>query len=344
MMSRPVAMRVSLVTTLLLSLPLVAGFLGALHPAFDSFAHFRVHLAALMMPAALPLFLSRWWAHGIMALVLGGAAIVSALGLPALGVGQVHAGFERKPLAARGYRLMQFNLRYDHPDPERVVVLLDELRPDFVLLEEVSDMWAGKLRGLTNLYPYQLRCGRTSGVGGTAILSQEPFGIGRMTECAGDGSLAIAQVELDSVAVDLAALHLGWPWPFGQSRQVTRLTPDLASLGQNAILAGDLNAAPWSRTARRVMAAGALTPMESPGPTWLSSGFPAAWRPWIGLPIDHVFAKGDVVLYSGHTLPEAGSDHLPILIEFGIRAPEQAPGAQITVLTELSIAASARRL
>ncbi len=335
----PSAIRVSLLATLVLSLPLVAGFLSGLHPAFDSFAHFRVHLAALMMLAALPLFLSRWWTHGVMALALGGAAIVSAIGSPALGIGERRAGFEHKPPAARAYTLMQMNLRYDHAEPERVIVLLRELKPDFVLLEEVSDMWAEKLRGLTNLYPYQLRCGRAANVGGTAILSREPFGVGRMTECAGDGSLAIAQVELGGVAVDLAALHLGWPWPFGQSAQVTRLTPYLASLGQNAILAGDLNAAPWSRTARRVAAAGSLTPMESPGPTWLSSDLPAAWRPWIGLPIDHVFTKGDVVLHSGHTLPEAGSDHLPILIEFGVRTQPEAPGALITVLTRLSTAA-----
>ena len=92
------------------------------------------------------------------------------------------------------------------------------------------------------------------------------------------------------------------------------------------------------------MAAGALTPMRSPGPTWLASDLPAAWRPWIGLPIDHVFSKGDVVLYSGHTLPEAGSDHLPILIEFGVRPATQAPGAQVTVRAKLSPAAGVRDL
>ena len=38
-----------------LSVALVAGFFGTLHPAFDSFAHFRIHLAVLMALIALPL-------------------------------------------------------------------------------------------------------------------------------------------------------------------------------------------------------------------------------------------------------------------------------------------------
>jgi endonuclease/exonuclease/phosphatase (EEP) superfamily protein YafD len=335
-MLRSIVIRLSLLATCLLSLPLVAGFFGAVHPAFDSFAHFRVHLAVLIVLAALPLVASSWWKHGVVAILLGTAAAASALGLPNLGVGPVQAGFHQRPVAAKSYRLLHLNLRYDNSQPERVLAMLRELQPDFVLLNEVSDMWVDRLREMLNLYPYQWRCGRGIRIGGTAILSRQPFSSGRMTECAGNGSLAIAQVELRGRPVDLAALHLGWPWPHGQSRQITRLSPELGSLGADAILAGDLNAAPWSRTARRVAAAGALTPMQSAGPTWLFRWLPASWRPWIGLPIDHAFAKGDVVLYSGKALDAVGSDHLPILIEFGIDAQPDAPSEQITVLTELA--------
>ena len=248
----PTFIHLSLLATCLLSVPLVAGFFGAWHPAFDSFAHFRVHLAVLILVAALPLIASAWWKHWLLATLLGAAAIVSAVGLPSLGVGPVHAGFEQRPITAKGYRLLHLNLRYDNSRPERVVAMLNDLQPDFVMLNEVSDMWVDRLRDMLNLYPYQWRCGRGARSGGTAILSRHPFGTGRMTECAGDGSLAIAQVELDGRPVDLAALHLGWPWPHGQSRQVTRLAPRLGSLGNDAILTGDLNAVPWSRTARRV--------------------------------------------------------------------------------------------
>jgi endonuclease/exonuclease/phosphatase (EEP) superfamily protein YafD len=50
----PVAF-IALAITFALSVPLVLGFLKDLHPAFDSFAHFRLHLAVLVAMAALPL-------------------------------------------------------------------------------------------------------------------------------------------------------------------------------------------------------------------------------------------------------------------------------------------------
>ena len=37
-----------------------------------------------------------------------------------------------------------------------------------------------------------------------------------------------------------------------------------------------------------------------------------------GLPIDQVFAKGDVVVISATTLEAVGSDHLPVLVEFSL--------------------------
>ncbi|TIW87573.1 MAG: AP endonuclease, partial [Mesorhizobium sp.] len=43
-----------------LSAALLAGFFGALHPAFDSFSHFRIHFSVLMALVALPLLASSY--------------------------------------------------------------------------------------------------------------------------------------------------------------------------------------------------------------------------------------------------------------------------------------------
>lgn len=314
--------RLSLAAMPILSVPLVAGFLKAVHPAFDSFAHFRLHLAALLAVAALPLLFSREWRHGAVALLLAGAAIVSARGTAEFGIGPVHADFQERPPGAHSYRLLHLNLRFDHGEPQRVIGLLQDVRPDFVLLNEVSDMWAGHLRGLLNAYPYQLRCGRRARIGGVAIMSRLPFSAERMNRCSDDGSMAVATLDLDGRLVDISALHLEWPWPRRQHAQITELSPLLATMGADAILAGDLNAVPWSHAARRVTAAAGLTPMVPVGPTWLVRWLPSALRPWIGLPIDHAFAKGGVVLYAGQALGDAGSDHLPVFIEFGLAATE----------------------
>ena len=45
--------------SLAISIPLVLGFFGAAHPAFDAMAHFRAHLAVLLALAAIGLLAMR---------------------------------------------------------------------------------------------------------------------------------------------------------------------------------------------------------------------------------------------------------------------------------------------
>ncbi|TJU93112.1 MAG: AP endonuclease, partial [Mesorhizobium sp.] len=52
-----------------LSLALLAGFLGTLHPAFDSFSHFRLHLCLLITLLALPLLASSFRLQAAVALL-----------------------------------------------------------------------------------------------------------------------------------------------------------------------------------------------------------------------------------------------------------------------------------
>ena len=118
-------------------------------------------------------------------------------------------------------------------------------------------------------------------------------------------------------------MHLGWPWPYGQFQQIDDVAPVLRTLPGTVILAGDLNAAGWSVAASRVAETGQLTSVHSVGPTWLYRSLPNWLRPWIGLPIDHVFFKGNVVIHSAKVQEEAGSDHLPVLVEFSVTQAAQ---------------------
>src|SRR5690606_41338760 len=66
--------------------------------------------------------------------------------------------------------------------------------------------------------------------------------------------------------LEVGALHLHWPWPFSQSRQIDDMAPLLAETAQTAILAGDLNATPWSAAAARIADAGDMTRIGPAGP------------------------------------------------------------------------------
>ena len=309
---------VAFATMSLLSLLLMLGFLGRIHPAFDSIAHFRLHIAAVMMAFAAVSLLTRFWKEGLLSIVFGAAAFSAALGYSILpGLGPVHASFQPKPEARATYRLLQLNLRFNNALSGEVLSLIGSLRPDIVTVQEVSVMWQGKLALLKAAYPHQFLCDGWGRIGGVAILSRRPFDAGSIPECLEDGSFATAKVDLGGRHVDIASIHLHWPWPYGQSSQLDRLTAPLSQLFRDAILAGDLNATPWSAAADRIAEAGELNPVPVAGSTWLYHTLPD-WLRFAGLPIDQTFAKGAVTIHSAATLDAVGSDHLPILVEFSL--------------------------
>ncbi|MCT8999673.1 endonuclease/exonuclease/phosphatase family protein [Chelativorans intermedius] len=305
----------------LMTVPLVAGYWGGVHAAFDSFSHFRVHLAGLVIVLALPLLFRRGWRGiGLSAMVLAAAAILSVTSLPD---STVQA--QGEPAAAR-YKLMQLNLRYDNATPKNVLSLIGRAQPDVVTLNEVSQAWLPHLESISDAYPHRIVCPPPSPIGGVAILSRRPFLHPATAGCFDRGSLAVVTVNFGGAAVDVAALHLGWPWPFSQPWQTQEVMRVLAGrLGHTAILAGDLNAVPWSRTVRDLATAGGLDILTQIGPTWLALPLPDALRRRAGLPIDNVLVKGRIVPLSTTRLEDAGSDHLPVLLDFSVEPAEGEP-------------------
>jgi endonuclease/exonuclease/phosphatase (EEP) superfamily protein YafD len=220
------------------------------------------------------------------------------------------------------YTVLHFNLLYNNPTPNRLLSLIGRLNPDVLALNEVSTEWREKLKLIIATYRYQFNCAPADGWTGVAIVSRRPFAQGDAPFCEDGGSLAIAPVDFGGQVIDVATLHLNWPWPYSQSDDIDRLSPFLGRLGANAIVTGDLNAAPWSFAARRVAEAGGLAHMPSPGATWMQKRLPVALFP-LGLPIDNIFAKGDVLVQSVQALAPEGSDHLPLLVTFSIKPPPQ---------------------
>ena len=300
-----------------LAAALTFGYLGRLHPALDSFAHFRLHIAAALAVITPLLLLVRLWPEALFALVLSVASTVQTIGSPFAG--------ESAAQAADGavYRLLHMNLRYDNHTPEAALSLIGQMRPDVITLVEVSEAWRQKLALLEASYPHRMICPPPSPIGGGAILSRRPFSGGSEPLCGDRGSFAHAKLDIGGRTVDVATLHLGWPWPFEQPWQLPMIEPMLAGVGETAIIAGDLNAVPWSHTARRVASAADATLLRGIGPTWLHGALPGFFRPWIGLPIDNILTKGAVVARRAATTVPVGSDHLPVLLEFTLPVPEK---------------------
>ena len=305
-----------------LSAALLAGFFGALHPAFDSFSHFRIHLSVLTALLALPLLASSYRLQATAVLLFAIVSLATTVSaLPRLWPHQAVA----KPADRIVYSLLQMNLRFDNPTPKKVLSLIGRTNPDVITLDEVSEMWATELGYIASAYPYRILCAYPNGIFGVALLSRRPFAAGTAPHCEPRGAMATATIDFGGTGVDVAAIHLSWPWPREQYWQIGELAESLAALGETAIMAGDCNAVPWSAAVRRVASLGGLTVMPSAGPTWIHRKLPDLLRRFAGLPIDQVFSKGGVTIHSAMRLEDDGSDHLPVLVEFSLRPNDREP-------------------
>ena len=309
----------SFALAMILSLALFLGFLNAWHPAFDTLSHFRAHLAVLLGLTALPFLLASCWMEATAVLALAMVSLISISSpIALLGFTSVRAASEPADNPPTVYRLLQLNLLFDNRNPDKVFSLIGRTQPDVVTFNEVSEKWMLALGGLSAVYPYRLLCPPL------AILSRRSFGPIASQRCY-DETLAMVAINFGGHEVTVAAMHLGWPWPYSQLQQVDEVAPALRTLPGTVILAGDLNAAEWSVAASRVAETGQLTLVPGVGPTWLYRSLPNWLRPWIGLPIDHVLFKGNVVIHSAKVQEEAGSDHLPVLVEFSVITNSAGP-------------------
>jgi endonuclease/exonuclease/phosphatase (EEP) superfamily protein YafD len=324
-----------LVTAILTTTALLLGYFGSVHPSLDSLAHFRLHLAAVTALAGLLLMLSRRKAVGVLFALAAAIPLVVHMDYfggksPAEIIGSIQ-GMNPQQLTGKSYRLkanssaapryrmMHANLRFDTSDTKDFLRLVGEAKPDVLTLNEVSAVWLPVVEILKASYPQQLVCDAPSKIGGVAILSKRPF-VGDATNgCTNNGVLALQHVDFGGRVATVGTVHLLWPWPHRQPQQITEMREQLRAAGdagRPVLVAGDLNAAPWSHAAKRLAAFLNAEVVTVPWGGWVYHTALDEYA-WLGLPIDNVFAQG--VAISSATRGRAfGSDHLPVIVEFSV--------------------------
>ena len=298
-----------------LAVSVAAGFLGPLHPAFDTLSSFRWHLAILSAAVGFVLLLSGFGKAALLAgLVAVSGAWQSLDGLP---LSRDGAG----TVPDRSHTLLAFNKRFDNPRRDGVIGLIRETDADIVMLTEYSRLWEDALKRLHGSYPHRFHCGEWLNFGGSMIFSRFPMKPGT-SFCGEYASLATVEMEIDGVPLVIGMAHLRWPWPASGPRQIDALQPVLARIGRDALIAGDFNSVTWSHGLRRFASGADMDIRGGIGGTFMPAFLPSGLAPWLGLPIDNVLHKGAVRIDRVDTLDATGSDHLPLLVRFSI---EQQP-------------------
>lgn len=270
-----------------------------------------LYLAALF--AVLSLFAAkrwRWW-------LVGSFALVAAIQLWRI---WAYMPFAEEQVALRGTRqancftALSLNVQMGNTDHARVAALIRRVNPDVLFLMETDAQWLAALREVLAAYPNRVLQPQDNYYG-LAFATRLPLVRARTVEKLSDNTptLYAMLVAPGGTPFEFIGLHPRPPLP-GQGTAARDLsilgagieTPDRLP---NALVMGDFNDVPWSRT----------TTLFRQGGGWrdprLGRGthqtFPADFV-WAGYPLDHLMVKNGLEIASFAVLGDAGSDHRPV--------------------------------
>ena len=234
--------------------------------------------------------------------------------------------------AADRIRYMEANVLQHNRNAAALIQLVDEQRPDILLLTETDRWWVDHLHPLAGNYPYIVAVPLHNTYGMTLLSRRRLMAPEIRYLLEADVPSIRTGVELASGRrVDLYGLH---PRPPKAGQDTSQRDAELVIVGrevrqrrQPAIVAGDMNDVAWSDTTRLFQeVSGLLDPRVG---RQLMPTFPAD-LPLLRWPLDYVFVSPGFSLLGMQRLRDFGSDHLPIVVELcaeGLSQPALPPPA-----------------
>ena len=299
----------------------VFGFLGRFSWFLDLFSHFRVQYLLGLGTLGLILLVFKHHRTGIVFLVFAAINLGVILPLYFFGEGQAAP-------AGNALRAILLNVNTRLGDPERVKKVIQELDPDFVVLEEISARWVNDLQWLAMSHPHSRLQPREDNFG-IGLFSKLPL-VEADIVYIGDAGVpsVIAKIETRDGPLAVVATHPLPPGGASYSRwrndQLERL-PEYIPSSLAVILIGDLNVTPWNHYFRRLLErTGLKNSSQGRGvqPTWPN------YNPLLLIPIDHCLHSSDILVLSKEIGPDVGSDHYPVIVDFVVKPDGQKNGAK----------------
>jgi endonuclease/exonuclease/phosphatase (EEP) superfamily protein YafD len=230
-------------------------------------------------------------------------------------------------------KVVSANLFYFAKDYQRTLDFLMSSESDIIGLIELTPAWQRALAPLIAMYPHRVDCFDGGDYCEHMLLSKLPIVKPYAGGAGGDAPIiAGGEIDWNGRHIAVYATHLMWPLatdqslpgptdvaaasylpglpPMVQAREAANLALFLETQPADLILMGDFNGSPWGRVQRAFRAKTGLNNQAGWDFTWPAS-LPWAFR----LPLDHVLARGHLVVTEFAAGPEIDSDHLPVIAE-----------------------------
>ncbi|MEO0796059.1 MAG: endonuclease/exonuclease/phosphatase family protein [Verrucomicrobiota bacterium] len=290
------------------------GFLSQLHWFLALASHFRIQYALGLAILGLLLLIFRRWVNAAIILVF---AVINGFLLVPLFVGGSFESTHDGPIL----RVMAYNVNTSQGKPQEAKQVIESFDPDVLVLAEVSARWLGELKPLLEKYPYS-----------RAVPRDDNFGIGLYSKfpleeiaveylAAASVPTIMADVEWAGDKVRVIATHplppIGGQYSWNRNQQILELSSMVPQSGPTLVV-GDLNITRWDANFAPLLKHPRLND-SSVGQGWQPTWPAGVWP--LMIPIDHAFYSDELVLVNREVGPAGGSDHLPVIIDVGLKAP-----------------------
>lgn len=300
-------------------------------PGLAAIEQFALQLGILAALVALLAVALRRWAGLVLLLILA-----ATLSWPVF----AHRGEAAVVSGPARLKVVSANLWHSAAGRDKTIAALLASDADIIGLVEATPAWRPALQPLYAKYPYRVDCFDLDPECLTMLLSRLPIDkpiAGRVWKAT--PIVAGGEIRWNGRPITVLATHWFRPllrsdqseWGADDAERAAYLAEGLPlsrQAGQAGLFAqylnrdapadlivmGDLNGAPWSRVQRAFRAKTGLDNAAGAATTWPS------FLPWpLRLPIDHVLARGHLVVTKFETGPRTESDHLPVIAEIGWR-------------------------
>lgn len=280
-------------------------------PALDVFTHFApLYLFFSLMAVLGALMLRRRRGMRILVAALG---LTTSVGASLLILPEFTIRDRGPPVTQSGrFKVVEFNAWGPNEKAGEAYRWLLAQNADAVILVEGGEIPARMVRE-AGYFASCLSCGVTVLTKIAPVETYPPKGLVR-----DQPFLTSARIQHRLGQIDIVGLHRYWPVRLRanrtQDQRVQALLDDLPK--DLVVLAGDLNATPWSFVRRRTDQRWGLLRRTLALSTWPAARvshnrLPA---PFPYLPIDHVYAGRGWATVSVERGPELGSDHYPVVV------------------------------
>ncbi len=233
--------------------------------------------------------------------------------------------------SARGLTVCLSNVLILNDDLDRICESLRKSDADVLAIVELNEFLQEKLtQEFAEDYPYVVLKSQRDGAFGIGLLSRYPLKNPEFINFSEDWMPSIsADVELPSRSVRIFVTHPTPPMSqtsFGfRNRHLSSLVDNVKSLlaGQPdrpVLVVGDLNLTPWTSRYQDLLRESGLRDASA------GRGLTPTWYRWpafpFGLVLDHAWYSTALTCRTRTILPDMGSDHRPVLLEFLLTSPQ----------------------